>query len=206
MKAFTGINEEGQTVEVTHNDENTHFYVNGSRIKASLAIEMKERFEALGRTTVASDNLSESASDVIIRVANEKSTKQKVEILTNALSNKTIREELVQLLKWNRKSESAKGFTWKRMDKFIQGCEKKEDLKEALVNTNRSKDFRATHAIFITALNGEDGNTTRFEINTAEKFAVLSGIPIGKEEVYCDIISRKTKTGLSDQVINDLIA
>lgn len=216
MKSFNGILEDGTTVEITHNDKNTHFYINGKRVKATLAIEAKERYEVSliakkseetqkatrkeKEQIVVPTNLD--AEEVIAMVQSEKSINVKKAIIANNITS-----ELVFLLNLNKKSSKGKGININRYNKFIYECEtsKNKDIIEAYKQVNRSKEFRPAYASFITSLNGENGNTVRFEISTVEKFAVMSAIPIGKEELYLSAISKNLKLGLSDKIIEELL-
>lgn len=213
MKAFNGILENGITVEITHNEANTHFYIDNKRIKATLAIEAKEKYEA---NLVAEKEVKPakkekakviaptglSAEEVISKLQTEKSTYMK-----KALIAGNITPELIALLNLNKKSSKGKGINLNRYNKFVEKCEssENEDIIRAYKQVNRSDEFRPTHMVFITNLNGKSGEVVRFEINTAEKFSVMSAIPIGKEELYLGAISKSLKIGVSDKVIDELL-
>lgn len=210
MKTFNGKLEDGSTVEITHNDGNTHFYINNKRFKATLAIEAKERYEASiviekpakkeKAEVIAPTGLN--AEEVIAKLQTEKSTHMKKALVAN-----NITPELVALLNLNKKSSKGKGINLNRYNKFVEKCEtsENEDITEAYKQVNRSNEFRPTHMVFITNLNGKSGNIVRFEINTSEKFGVMSAIPTGKEELYLSAISKSLKIGMSDKVIEELL-
>ena len=211
MKAFNGIDNNGQTVEITHNDNNTHFYCNNRRIKSSLAIEMKERFES-ARLTIASkkdvevtmDTAKEGSSDetaivftgsteeLLKLVSETSSIKEKMTLLKSNLT-----DELKLLLGWSRKSELSKGFSWKRISKFLDKCKSNEDCSSKLDRSDECNPEIINSLV-------SDGKP-RFELKDEEKIAVINSIPQGKEELYCNAISKNLKLGLSDKQINSLL-
>jgi len=212
MKAFNGIDTNGNILEITHNDNNTHFYCNNKRIKGSLAIEMKERFESSRvitaskkeKTEVMVDLAKEGSSDTTAIVFNgtidqlfklvseTKSIKDKMALLQSNLTS-----EIQLLLGWSRKSELSKGFSWKRINKFMEKCKTNEDCNAKLVRTEDCN----PEVINSLVANGKP----RFELKDEEKIQVINSLPLGKEKLYCDAISRNLKLGLSDKQINSLI-
>ena len=235
MKAFNGTLEDGSTVEITHNDGNTHFYIDNKRIPAKLAIKAKEAYEAevivekkpeavtpVAKAEKPAKEEKEvktltpkkekvevvvetglNAEQTIVKVQNTTSTHEK-----KALIAGNITPELIFLLNLNKKESKGKGISLARYNAFVEKCKVSEnkDIIEAYKQVNRSAEFRPTQLAFITALNGEKGNIVRFEINTAEKFGVMSAIPTGKEELYLNAISKNLKLGLSDKVIDELLS
>jgi len=195
MKAKGIIN--GKIVEIKGNEAGTHYYVGGSRIAKKVALEAIQLFNNRKKVTASikdngsdKDDFDKTAS-LFYTIANTKSIKKKQEIIRQHLDNKI----LTTLLKLNRKSEPARGFSGKRLSKIydIYDVEKEGPLP------------------IVTALDAveeileELGKAPVYELTLEARHKLAKVIAKKDAQRLGDIVSRKVKSGLSDKQVNTLL-
>jgi len=185
----------GKIVEIKGNEAGTHYYVDGSRISRNTALEAIKLFD--NRKTITASvknndfNRFNRVAGIFYLIANIKSVKEKQEIIKKHTKDKI----MTTLIKLNRKSEPARGFSGKRLSKIYD-----------VYNTEKDGPLpKVTDLDAVEKILAELGKSPVFELTLEVRRRLAKIIAKNDAEQLGDIVSRKVKTGLSDKQINELL-